>query len=480
VCSADREKETMTTTSAQTNVAAGDPRFVLLATSLGVLLAQIDTSVVNLGLKSIAASLHAGVSEMQWVIDAYNLVYASLLLTGGTLGDIYGRRRIFLAGIALFTAGTIVCALAPDAATLIAGRAISGLGAAFALPMSLVLLTLAYPRREERAHAMGIWASCNGLAFIIGPTLGGWLVDSVGWRSIFYMSLPACAAALLLTLYAIEESTEPEGRRLDLPGQVLAIAALGCFAFAAIEGAHWGWTLPLFTVLAGAVIAAAAFVYVEANTQGPLLPLSFLGQPVFSAALAAAGLMTFGMYALLFIMPLYFQTMRGASPFIAGLELLPMSFSFVVVSQLVGYFTNNLGPRIVMTAGMACMGFGALAIALMPEDPGLAPVELALLVVGVGLGLNTAPVNGVAVAAVPAGRSGTASGLLNTSRMVGATLGVAILGSVFAAYAGQRPDVAGSFMPGLRAAMIAAGLAELLGAAIAAALIRHDSLHAKS
>src|SRR5262245_24541502 len=467
------------TTTAHMNGAIRDPRLVLLATSLGVLLAQIDTSVVNLGLKSIAYDLGAGVTEMQWVIDAYNVVYATLLLTGGTLGDIYGRRRIFLIGMFLFTAGTNVCALAPNAAILIVGRAVSGLGAAFALPMSLVLLTLAYPRREERAHALGIWASCNGLAFIIGPTLGGWLVDSVGWRSIFYMSLPACAAALFLALYAIEESSEPEGRRLDLPGQILAIVALGGFAFAAIEGSHWGWTTPLFAVLTGAVLAAIAFVWVEARTPDPLLPLSFLGQPVFSAALAVAGLMTFGMYALLFIMPLYFQTMRGATPFIAGLELLPMSISFVVVSQLVGYLSNNLGPRIVMTAGMACMGLGALAIAFISGSTSLIFVALALFVVGIGLGLNTAPVNGVAVAALPPARSGTASGVLNTARMVGATMGVAILGSVFAAYAGQQADLVAGFMPGLRAAMIAAGLAELLGAVIAALFIRHDSLHAK-
>jgi EmrB/QacA subfamily drug resistance transporter len=467
------------TTAAQTNGVTRDPRFVLLATSLGVLLAQIDTSVVNLGLKSIASNLNAGVSEMQWVIDAYNVVYATLLLTGGTLGDIYGRRRIFLLGIALFTAGTIVCALAPNAVVLIAGRVISGLGAAFALPMSLVLLTLAYPRREERAHAMGIWASCNGLAFIIGPTVGGWLVDSVGWRSIFYMSLPACAAALFLTLYAVEESVEPKGRRLDLPGQVLAIVALGGFAFAAIEGSHWGWTTPLFAVLAASLLAAIAFVWVEARTPGALLPLSFLREPVFSGSLAVAGLMTFGMYALLFIMPLYFQTIRSATPFIAGLELLPMSVSFVVVSQLVGYLTNNLGPRIVMTAGMACMGLGALAIAFISEHSSLIFIEIALFVVGIGLGLNTAPVNGVAVAAVPPARSGTASGVLNTARMVGATMGVAILGSVFAAYAGQQMNVAAGFIPGLRAAMIVAGLAELLGAVVAVTVIRRDSLHAK-
>ena len=210
-------------TIAHTNNAVLRPSLVLFATSLGVLLAQIDTSVVNLALKSIALDLRAGVSQMQWVVDAYNLAYACLLLTGGTLGDLYGRRRIFLLGIVLFTGGTLVCAFAPNAVALIAGRIVSGIGAAFALPMSLVLLTLAYPDREERVHALGIWASCNGLAFVIGPTVGGWLVDSIGWRSIFYMSLPFCAAALLLTMQAVNESTEPEGRRLDLPGQVLAV-----------------------------------------------------------------------------------------------------------------------------------------------------------------------------------------------------------------------------------------------------------------
>jgi MFS transporter, DHA2 family, methylenomycin A resistance protein len=466
----------MTVSSIPAKVANHHQRVVLLATSLGVLLAQIDTSVVNLALKSIAGDLHAGVSAMQWVVDAYNLVYASLLLTGGTLGDLYGRRRIFLVGIALFTAGTVICAIAPNASTLIVGRVVSGLGAAFALPMSLVLLTLAYPHHEQRAHAMGIWASCNGLAFIIGPTLGGWLVDSVGWRSIFYMSLPACAAALTLTLCSIGESAEPDGRRLDLPGQVLAVVGLGGFAFAAIEGPHWGWGLPLVATTVVAALAILAFVLVEARTPGPLLPLSFLRQPVFSAALAVAALMTFGMYALLFIMPLYFQIVRSSTPFVAGLELLPMSVSFVVTSQLVGYLTNSFGPRLVMTFGMACMGFGALALACITESTHLVFIEAALTVVGIGLGLNTAPVNGVAVAAVPPARSGTASGILNTARMVGATLGVAILGSIFASYAGQRASMSENFLPGLQAAMMAAGAAELIGAIVAIVFIRNDSL----
>ncbi|HEY6833181.1 MAG TPA: MFS transporter [Pseudolabrys sp.] len=456
------------------------PRLVLLATSLGVLVAQIDTSVVNLALKSIAADLNAGVSAMQWVIDAYNLVYASLLLTGGTLGDLYGRRRIFALGILLFAIGTLMCALAPDAATLIGGRIVSGAGAAFALPMSLVLLTIAYPDKAKRAHALGIWASCNGLAFIIGPTLGGWLVDAMGWRSIFYVTLPVCAAALALTYTALAESAEPQGRRLDLPGQALAIIGLGGLAFAAIEGSHWGWTSPvILSITSIAVLSLAAFVWVEACTPGPLLPLGFLRRPVFLAALAVAGLMTFGMYALLFIMPLYFQTMRGASPLVAGLELLPMPVSFVIVSQLVGHLTNRLGPRVVMTSGMACMGAGALMLSRIGPATSLVLIGVALFVVGVGLGLNTAPVNGVAVAALPPARSGTASGVLNTARMIGATLGVAILASIFAAYAGQEATMGEGFLSGVRAALTGSAAAELLGAVIAFSFIRRNALEAK-
>ena len=453
------------------------PRLVLVATSLGVLFAQIDTSVVNLAIRSIDADLHAGISAMQWVVDAYNLVYASFLLTGGTLGDLYGRRRVFVAGILLFIVGTLVCALAPNAATLIAGRVVSGLGAACMVPMSLVLLALAFPDRRERAHAMGVWASCNGLAFIIGPMLGGWLVDTIGWRSIFYMILPVCAAALALTYAAVRESAEPSGRRLDLPGQALAITGLVAFAFAAIEGSHWGWTSPIIvgTVML-AVAVFALLVFVEGCTPGPLLPLEYLARPTFSASLAIAGLMTFGMYALLFIMPLYFQTVRGETPFVTGLAMMPMPIAFFLVSQFVGHLNNRVGPRVVMTAGMLCMGLGALGLAAIGKTTALLPIELALLVVGVGLGLNTAPVNGVAVAALPPARSGTASGLLNTTRMIGATLGVAILGALFAAHAGPHAAGGDEFLTGMRTALAGGGAAELFGAVVAIAFIRKDSL----
>jgi len=446
------------------------PALVLLAASLGVLVAQIDTSAVSLAVKRIGADLGAGVSGMQWMVDVYNVVYASLLLTAGALGDLYGRRRMFVYGIVLFAAGSALCALAPDTAALLAGRALSGLGAAFELPMSLVLLALAYPEPKERQHALGIWASCNGLAFIIGPTLGGLLVDMAGWRSIFYINLPLCAAAVLIAHSAVEESSSPRGRSLDARGQGAAVAALGGLAFAVIEGTRRGWfAVPVLAAAAIAAAGALVFALVERHSARPLVPFELFRSRPFSAALAIAGCMTFGMYALLFLMPLYFQTVRGDGALMAGIRMLPLPVAFVLVSRRNGAIVQKAGLRWTMATGMAAMGAGEIALAFLSAGAHTDLVAVALGIVGVGLGLNTAPVNAVAIAHVPGERSGTASGLLNTARMVGATLGVAILGAVFAHFAGQHAG-AQTFLSGLRAALGLGGAIELAGAAVA---LRH-------
>jgi EmrB/QacA subfamily drug resistance transporter len=440
--------------------------------SLGVLIAQIDTSVVNLAVKSIGADFKASVTALQWIVDAYNLVYASLLLSAGTLADLYGRRLIFALGIGLFSLGTLVCGLAPDVATLVIGRAVAGLGAALEVPASLAILTIAYPDSRERTRALGIWASCYGIAMVIGPTAGGMLVDSSGWRSIFLLIVPFCAVTLFLVLTSVPESSSPHGRRLDLPGQALAIAALGSFSLAAIEGPRWGWAS---TASVGAfsfsIVAAALFFRRQAGATGALVPLPMLRHRVFTACLAVATSMTFGAYAMLFLTPLYFQTVRGASALHAAVALLPMSLSFIVTSQLSGPVANKLGPRVPMTAGMTLMGFGLLMLALIPLNDSLALIETALLAIGCGLGLNAGPMNAVAVANVPATRSGTASGLINTARMVGATLGVAVLGAVFAMHVTQDAGT-----QGLAPAYLGGGIGELIGAAVAFAFIRHNSL----
>jgi MFS transporter, DHA2 family, methylenomycin A resistance protein len=468
----------MTMTLAATGARPTNRRaLILLTMSLGVLIAQIDTSVVNLAVKQIGASLHASVSVLQWFVDAYNLVYASLLLTAGALADIYGRRRIFVFGIVLFTAGSLVCGLAPNATVLIIGRGIAGLGAALEIPTSLAILTVAYPDTRERTRALGIWASCNGLAFVIGPTLGGVLVDAAGWRSIFLLIVPICAVALGLALTAVPESQDPKGRALDLPGQALAIAALGALSLGVIEGPHWGWASPAsFSSFAIALVAAVLFFRGQAKSDAGLVPPAILKNSVFSACLGIAAAMTFGMYAMLFLTPLYLQTVRGSSALLAGFELLPMSVTFVIVSQLSGRIANRFGPRLPMTAGMAFMGTGLFMLALIALTDSFALIAAALLVIGCGLGLNTGPVNAVAVANVAAARSGTASGLVNTARMVGATLGVAVLGAVFAVFAGSA-DASGHIVRGLVPAFIGGGIGEMLGAVAAFVFIRRGSLH---
>jgi EmrB/QacA subfamily drug resistance transporter len=466
---------TMAITS--THTSRGQNRtLILLTMSLGVLIAQVDTSVVNLAIKQIGSSLNAGVSVLQWVVDAYNLVYASLLLTAGGLADIYGRRRIFVLGIVLFTAGSLVCGLAPNATILVIGRGIAGLGAALEIPTSLAILTVAYPDTRERTRALGVWASCNGIAFVIGPTVGGVLVDAAGWRSIFLLIVPICIVALALALTAVPESKDPKGRNLDVPGQVLAIAALGALSVGVIEGPHWGWASP-FSVLSFVIAIAAGVLFfrMQARTDNGLVPLSILKSKVFSASLGIAAAMTFGMYAMLFLTPLYLQAARGSSALTAGFELLPMSVAFVIVSQLSGRIANRFGPRLPMTAGMAAMGTGLFMLALIALNDSFVLIETALLVIGCGLGLNTAPVNAVAVANVPAARSGTASGLVNTARMVGATLGVAVLGAVFAVFAGSA-DAGGHIVSGLVPAYIGGGIGEMLGAVAAFVFIGRGSL----
>ena len=457
----------------RTRVTYSTTALVLLATSLGVLIAQIDTSVVNLAVKHIGAEFHAGVTPLQWVLDIYNLAYAGLLLTAGTLADLYGRRRIFALGIVLFTLGSLVCGLAPNTQTLIAGRAVAGIGAALEIPTSLAILTVAFRDTRERTWALGIWASCNGLAFIIGPTLGGILVDVAGWRSIFLLIIPVSILALALAFTSVPESRDSAGRRLDLIGQGLAVMALGGLALAAIEGPRWGWLSPAsMTSLAISVASMLLFLRRQAGVEGALVPLSLFRNRVFSACLAVAGCMTFGMYAMLFLTPLYLQTARGNSALVTGLELLPMSVTFFVSSQWSGKIANDLGPRIPMTAGMALMGAGLLMLALISLTDSLVLIEAALGIIGCGLGLNTGPVNSAAVANVSRARAGTASGLVNSARMVGATLGVAVLGALFAVFARGDAGIAAGLAP----AFIGGAVAEFVGALIALAFIRRDSL----
>ena len=404
----------------------------LITLCLAVLVAQIDMAVVNLGTRPIGEYFSASVIALQWVLDSYNLVYAVLLLTGGLLADLYGRRRIFMMGAAVFTGASLLCAMATSVWLLIAGRALAGLGAALLMPASLAIIRVTWQDSAERGRALGIWAACNGLAMAIGAPLGGVLIRHFGWRSIFLAVIPLGLAALVLALPSIAESSDPEDRSFDAMAQAFGALALGGLAFAAIQS-HDAPRL----AAAAWVAAAAAFVLFVRIERGKgaaaLVPLDIFGVPAFRGAMAATIGMTFGMYGALFLLPLTWQGTGMLDAAHAGLALIPMSLVFVAVSPFSGRLARWLGPRALTCGGVAVIGCGLLLIGLGAQRASIVPAELGLMLTGLGMGLATGPLMGEAVGAVDAARSGTAASLINVARIAGATLGVAVLGAVYAA-----------------------------------------------
>jgi len=424
-------------------------RLALTTLCLAVLIAQLDTGVVYLATRAIGDDLQAGVNALQWIMDSYNLVYAVLLLTGGLLADLYGRRRIFMTGAAVFTAASLLCMAAPSASILVAGRAFAGLGAALLIPASLAIIRVAWRNPAERGRALGIWAACNGLAMAIGPTLGGFLIGHFGWRSIFLVVVPVGLAAAILALLSLPESSDPQDWHFDGLAQLLGATALGGMAFASIQSRDAPrWAMAAFLV---AIMALTLFIRVEAR-KGPatLVPLDIFRVPAFRGAATATAGMTFGMYgAVLFLLPLAWLSMGRFTALGAGIALIPMAVVFLVVSPFSGPLTERYGARVTAAGGVATIGTGLLLIGIRAGDSSLMPAEAGLMLTGLGMGFATGPLMGTAVGAVAAARAGTASALINVARMVGATIGVAILGAVFA--------MAGGGASGLRAAMLLGG-----------------------
>ena len=429
--------------------------WVLLTLCLGVLVAQVDTSVVNLAVQPIGAAFGASVAALQWVLDGYNLSYAVLLLSGGLAADLYGRRLVFQAGAAVLGLASLACAFAPGIGVLVASRVAAGIGAALLLPASLAIVRVVWPEPQARRRALGVWASCNGLAFVIGPTIGGLLIEHFGWRSVFVLAVPFVAAAFVMAAVVVPNSADPQGRALDLRGQVLGALVLGSLVFAAIDGhqggAAWIWLLPV------ACLAAPLFVWVEHQAgTAALVPLELFRQPAFGGASAATASMTFGIYGVIFLLPLLWQASGLLRAEGAGLALLPGALIFFLISQRSGHLANRLGLRVMTAGGTAVIACGLLVLAATHAGRPLALAELGFALTGIGMGLNTGPLMSVAVDGVHAARSGTASALINVARMSGATLGVAVLGAAFA--------LAGGGAPGFRAAMLTGAIVQLVGA----------------
>ena len=441
-----------------------DRKWLVLSTlCLGLLVAQIDTSVVNLALQPIGSTFRASVPALQWVLDAYNLSYATLLLTGGLVADLYGRRRAFQVGAAILTVASAACAFAPSVQLLIAARTAAGVGSALLLPASLSIVRVVWTEQSARRRALGVWASCNGLAFVIGPSLGGLFIGWFGWPSVFWLAVPIALAALVLSAWVVPESSDAGERRFDLAGQLSGAIVLGGFVYAAIAGYDGGFSSG--AALAMAAVAFPVFLFLERRAgAAALVPLDLFTKPAFCGAAAATAAMTFGAYGLIFLLPLVWQSTGFLTAQSVGFALLPCALLFFLIAPRSGHLAHVLGVKVMTAGGTAVIGCGLLIVALTRAGEPLLIAEIGLAVVGIGMGFNTGPLMSVAVDAVTAARSGTASALINVARMAGATLGVACLGAIFALRHGGAD--------GLRAAMLAGGAVQLCGAAVAWATVK--------
>ncbi|MCP3723143.1 MFS transporter [Paraburkholderia sp. CNPSo 3272] len=431
-------------------------RRVLWATSISYVVVILDTSIVNVALERIGASLAGGVAGLQWVVNAYTLAFASLLLSGGTLGDRLGARQVYMAGLAVFTAASALCGAAPSLALLTLGRVLQGVGAALLVPASMALINGACASARERAAAFGVWAGLGGVAMAAGPLLGGVLIGLVGWRSIFLLNVPVCLAGIVMAARVAPQPRRGASRRLDLAGQAAAIAALALLSAAIIEAPAHGWRAPLVAGgLALACVAAIAFVALEKHRAQPMLPLGFFRDSVFTAAVLVSMISAFTFYGLLFGLSLYLQRERGYAPLHAGLAFLPLTVVVPIGSLLSRRAVAWLGPRalVALACLLAAAGYlGAAACGTTRYDL----LALPLPAIGLAASLVTPAATAALMATVDQGRAGIAAGVLNAARQTGAALGVAVAGAMIA---GRASIGAGMRVNLLIAGVLSAGAA---------------------
>jgi EmrB/QacA subfamily drug resistance transporter len=408
-------------------------RSVALAALCTILfLTFLDNTIVSVGLGNLQTDLHAGVTDLEWVVGAYALTFASFMLACGMIGDELGRKKVMLAGAGVFCAGSVLCALAPNVGTLIAGRAIMGLGAAASEPGTLSVLRQIYTGERERARAVGVWAAVSGLALALGPVIGGAIVGAWSWRGIFWFNLAFGLAALIVAAVVVPESADPHAARVDTAGTLLGAGTLAALMFGIIdaETSSFGAAVPV-TLFCVAAVLAAGFVWREHRAVNPLINLRFFRQPSFTVPNIVALCAYFATFAIFFFTALFLSSVLNDSGYRIALVFLPMTVLMIVASVVAGYWTGAVGPRWPVTIGLVLFGAGLLiAGPQISIHPNYALLSVALGLAGIGVGITVVPITSAVLSAVPAEHSGMAASTANTSREIGAVLGVGVLGSL--------------------------------------------------
>jgi EmrB/QacA subfamily drug resistance transporter len=411
-------------------------RLTLLATSVGLFMIYLDATIVNVALPDIQNEFNAGEQGLQWVVAAYSLTMGMFIMSAATLADKQGRRRAFLAGTVLFAVASAICGAAPSLIVLNIGRGLQGVGAATVNVASLALVSAAFPNPKRKVRAIGIWTGIASLGLAIGPTVGGVLTETIGWRSIFFVNVVVGVVGIVLARAFVDESRDPTPRSIDPLGQLLFIAAIGALTYALIEGPHTGWRSPLIVALfVAAALLAAVFVAVELHSRDPMMDVRLFRDRVYSVALLTLFTVLFCVYGLLLVITQYFQNVKDYSPERAGVLMLVYTGPMIVLSPLSGTMAAKVGGRIPTLAGVSFLVAGMFVVAIGIGNP-LIVVIVGLLLISAATGLALSPTTNVAMASVRADRAGMASGIMSAQRALGSTAGFAIMGSILAAVVG--------------------------------------------
>ena len=444
--------------------------------SFALFMVMLDNTVVNVALPSIQRDLQIGLSTLQWTVNAYALTFAVLMLTGGKLADFVGRRRVFIAGLAIFTASSLACGLATSGDMLIAARTVQGIGAALMMPATLSIISATFPV-QERGMAIGIWAGVSAMALAIGPLVGGLLTEHIDWSWIFFINVPIGVLAIVAARLLIRESRDTTAdQRLDIPGLVTSAVALFALTFALIEANDYGWTSPaILSLFVVAGVGLVAFVLLELHQRSPMLDVSLFKSGTFAGANIVALLVFLAMFGVFFFVSLYVQGILGYSPVQAGALFLPMTVLIMFVAPIAGKLSDRIGSRWLIVGGMVLLASHLLWLSTLDVDSNFWDILPALILGGLGMSLTMTPATAAAIGSVPVAKAGVGSGVLNTFRQVGGALGIAVMGAIVAAHIDIPPGAPGfpdQFMDGFSTALRVAAVIAMTGAVAAAALIR--------